>query len=138
MNSIAGTAATERPAIEPPTAGLAITTTVSREPADGTQVKGSSAVSVLVGRFDAVEAPLVREELSRIIDAGTRTVVVDLSAVSFIDSAGLAALVRARRDTQRSGGDIILISPSEYSALRVFRLTQFDDVFRMVKIRADE
>ncbi len=133
MNSIAGTSA-----IEPLTAGLAITTTLRREPTDGTQVKESSAVAVLVGRFDAVEAPLVREELSRIIDAGTRTVVVDLSAVSFIDSAGLAALVRARRDTQRSGGDIILISPSEHSALRVFRLTQFDDVFRMVKIRADE
>lgn len=133
MNSFAGTSA-----IEPPAAVLTITSTVSREPADGTQVQGSSAVAVLVGRFDAVEAPLVREELSRIIDAGIRTVVVDLSAVSFIDSAGLAALVRARRDTQRSGGDIILISPSEHSALRVFRLTQFDDVFRMVKIRADE
>lgn len=132
MNSVVGAAA-----IDPPAAVLTITSTVNRGPADGTPLQGSSAVTVLVGRFDAVEAPMVRAELSRIIDAGAGTVVVDLSAVSFIDSAGLAALVRGRRDAQSSGGAIILISPTDHSALRVFRLTQFDDVFRMVKIRAD-
>ena len=116
---------------------LAVTSTVNRQRVDGAESRGSSAVTVLVGRFDAVEAPLVRAELSRVIDAGTVTVVVDLSAVTFIDSAGLASLVRGRRDAQRSGGDMILISPTDHSALRVFRLTQFDDVFRMVKIRAD-
>ena len=132
MNSAAGPTA-----IDPPAAVLTISSTVNRAQVDGAQVTRSSAVTVLVGRFDAVEAPLVRAELSRIIDGASAIVVVDLSAVNFIDSAGLATLVRGRRDAQRAGGDIILISPTDHSALRVFRLTQFDEVFRMVKIRAD-
>ena len=56
--------------------------------------------------------------------SGASTLVVDLVAVTFIDSAGLAALVRARRDARQLGGDIVLISPSNRDALRVFGLTR--------------
>ena len=99
-------------------------------------VAGSSCGAVvLVGRLDAVEAPGVRAELDRVLRSGASTLVVDLVAVTFIDSAGLAALVRARRDARQLGGDIVLISPSNRDALRVFGLTQFDEVFRMVDSR---
>jgi anti-anti-sigma factor len=132
VNNLAGPSS-----IDPPVAVLTVTSTVHRAQSDGSHPERSSAVTVLAGRFDAAEAPLVRAELCRIIDAGATTVLIDLSAVTFIDSAGLAALVRGRRDARAGGGDVILVSPSDDSALRVFRLTQFDDVFRMVKLRAD-
>ena len=96
---------------------------------------GVSATIVLLGRLDAVEAPALREQFAEIFRAGAITVVVDLVGVSFIDSAGLAALVRARRDAQSAGGDLVLIRPAEEAALRVFRLTQFDEVFQMVAHR---
>jgi len=85
-----------------------------------------------LGRLDAVEAPALRQQLAAIFDAGAVTVVIDLVGVTFIDSAGLAALVRARRDAQSAGGDLVLIRPADEAALRVFRLTQFDEVFQMV------
>jgi len=94
-----------------------------------------SATIVLLGRLDAVEAPALREQFAEIFDAGAMTVVVDLVGVTFIDSAGLAALVRARRDAQSAGGDLVLIRPADEAALRVFRLTQFDEVFQMVAHR---
>ncbi len=97
----------------------------------------TSAAIVLTGRLDAVEAPKVRGELTRVQLAGAGLIVVDLADVTFIDSAGLAALIRGRREAQRLGGDVILISPSDRSALRVFQLTQFDEVFRMVSSRSD-
>ncbi|HYN73430.1 MAG TPA: STAS domain-containing protein [Nakamurella sp.] len=97
--------------------------------------EGVSATIVLLGRLDAVEAPTLRQQFAGIFDAGAVTVVVDLVGVTFIDSAGLAALVRARRDAQSAGGDLVLIRPADEAALRVFRLTQFDEVFQMVASR---
>ena len=102
---------------------------------DVTSHDGVSATVVLLGRLDAVEAPDLREQFAEIIRAGAITVVVDLVGVTFIDSAGLAALVRARRDTQSAGGGLVLIRPADEAALRVFRLTQFDEVFQMVAHR---
>ena len=94
-----------------------------------------SATVVLVGRLDAVEAPALRAALTRVLDAGVATVVIDLVDVGFVDSAGLAALVRARRDARAAGGDVVLVRPADDNALRVFRLTQFDEVFQMVDAR---
>ena len=120
---------------------LSITTFVAVAGAGGAGgdppvVGPSSAAVVLVGRLDAVEAPALRAELDRVLRSGASTLVVDLVAVNFIDSAGLAALVRARRDARHLGGDVVLISPADRDALRVFGLTQFDEVFRMVDSRA--
>ncbi len=69
------------------------------------------------------------------LQAGANLLLVDLSDVEFVDSAGLAALIRARREVESAGGAIVLVSPRRRDALRVFRLTQFDAVFRMVEVR---
>lgn len=102
----------------------------SIERCDGT------AVVTLTGRLDAVEAPVLRAQLARMLAQGTQCLVADLDGVDFVDSAGLAALVRARRDFRAAGGDVFLISPARADAMRVFRLTQFDEVFVMVEARA--
>lgn len=90
------------------------------------------AVMTLGGRFDAVEALVVRERLAGADLANAHHLVVDLRAVTFVDSAGLAALARARRDRVLSGGSVTLIRPVTDDALRVFRLTQFDQIFTMI------
>ena len=108
---------------------------VGRLGIDVTSHEGVSATIVLLGRLDAVEASALRERFAEIFSAGAITVVVDLVGVTFIDSAGLAALVRARRDAQSAGGGLVLIRPADDAALRVFRLTQFDEVFQMVAHR---
>ena len=122
---------------------LSVTSTVHAAAARRTGTTGAaaevgtapSATVVLVGRLDAVEAPALRAALTRVLDAGVATVVIDLVDVGFVDSAGLAALVRARRDARAAGGDVVLVRPADDNALRVFRLTQFDEVFQMVDAR---
>jgi anti-sigma B factor antagonist len=57
---------------------------------------------------------------------------VDLSAVVFVDSAGLAALVRGLKDARLAGGDLRLVRPGADEAMRVFRLTRFDRVFELL------
>lgn len=94
-------------------------------------VDGVYALVAMVGRFDAVEASRARQvfEAPEVAAAGRLT--VDLTEVSFVDSAGLAVLARARRDRGLTGGSVTLIRPRSEDAMRVFRLTQFDQIFVM-------
>lgn len=84
------------------------------------------------GRLDALEAPTLRSTLDQYVEDGVAGIVVDLSAVTFVDSAGLAALVKGMKDTQRAGGTFQLVQPQSEDAMRVFKLTRFDHVFDMV------
>jgi len=80
-----------------------------------------------------VEALSVREQLAGAELAATRHLTVDLRTVTFVDSAGLAVLARARRDRALVGGSVTLIRPTSEEAMRVFRLTQFDQIFTMIE-----
>ena len=63
--------------------------------------------------------------------SGASRLTIDLTDVEFVDSAGLAVLARARRDRGLTGGSVTLIRPRSDDAMRVFRLTQFDQIFVM-------
>lgn len=87
------------------------------------------------GRFDAVEAMAARTRMAEPDIAAAPHLVIDLGAVTFLDSAGLAVLVRARQDRQRDGRTIALVRPTAEAAMRVLRLTQFDQIFTMLDHR---
>lgn len=95
------------------------------------------AIVTLGGRFDAVEALEVRRRLTDEL-SDVDHLVIDLTEVRFIDSAGLAALARARRDRVLRGGSVTLVRPRNDDAMRVFRLTQFDAIFTMVDERGTD
>ncbi|OLF07065.1 STAS domain-containing protein [Actinophytocola xanthii] len=95
-------------------------------------------IIVLAGRFDAVEAMEVRERMTRADIATAKHLVFDLTDVTFLDSAGLAVLVRARQDRLRTGSSVSLIRPASDDAMRVLRLTQFDQIFTILDDQARE
>lgn len=96
-------------------------------------VSTSSTVTVgrliVDGRLDAVTAPDLRHAIAEHLDRGLVDLVVDLAAVTFIDSAGLAALVSGMKRSRQGGGDLRLVRPIAANAFRVFELTRFDRVF---------
>lgn len=85
----------------------------------------------LAGRLDALEAGDLRQLLKDHLSDGRANIAVDLSEVTFVDSAGLAALVKGMKDATLAGGDLRLVSPTLPDAKRVFELTRFDKVFTM-------
>ena len=89
----------------------------------------SVEIVTLEGRLDALVAADLRAHLESILQAGTHQIIVDLSVVEFVDSAGLAALVKAMKDARKLGGDLRLVRPQGEDAWRVFELTRFDQVF---------
>ena len=70
------------------------------------QQDGATVVSV-AGEIDMITAPKLRECLL----AAQGDVVVDLSAVSFLDSSGIAALINARSQLDAAGGNLTLRNP---------------------------
>jgi anti-sigma B factor antagonist len=78
-----------------------------------------------VGELDVSNAPRLRLALERALAADTPVLVVDLSAVTFIDSTGLSALVETWRETTRRGTDFHLVGPAP-NVRRVLTITQLD------------
>ena len=71
----------------------------------------SSLVAHVHGEIDTLTAPLLRTELdARISEAPL--VVLDLSGVSFLGSAGLAVLVAAKDQVERAGHSLKLVCGS--------------------------
>lgn len=63
----------------------------------------------LEGNLEQHTAPQFREAVTGM--TGGHQVVLDLSAVPFVDSSGLGALIGSVRRIREMGGDVVLCSP---------------------------
>jgi stage II sporulation protein AA (anti-sigma F factor antagonist) len=65
----------------------------------------------------------VADQLQKAIDeAGPGTTLIDLRYCTFIDSTGIAVILRAHRQREKDGGRIVAHSPSD-QVLRVLMVT---------------
>ena len=85
------------------------------------------AVVALRGELDVADAASVAAGLNAVA-AGARELIVDLAGLEFIDSSGLAALVVARKQARKAGGDLLLAGPQD-QVLRVIAATRLTGVF---------
>jgi anti-sigma B factor antagonist len=85
-----------------------------------------SIVSV-AGEIDAIGAPVLQAQLDEMTRSGVTDVVLDISAVSFIDSTGIGTLVRYHRSLQAIGGDLRVAVTQPYIR-RLFEMTGITDV----------
>jgi anti-sigma B factor antagonist len=77
-------------------------------------VQGLRRVQVVKvsGRVDSSNAPQLDQKLKELRNEGHENLVLDLSEVEYMSSAGLRAIVSALRDCKKHGGDLCLVSPS--------------------------
>jgi len=68
----------------------------------------------------------LRSRMRGLIGAGVRDLVVDLSAVRMVDSAGLGLLISAHNSLRKAGGQISVVhaSPDVYELFRTMRIHQ--------------
>ena len=85
------------------------------------------AVVMLSGELDVTDAALVATVLTTVA-SGRQQIVVDLTKLAFIDSSGLAALVRARRHARKAGFDVLLAAPQQ-QVRRMLAITRLAEVF---------
>ena len=65
------------------------------------------------GRIDSSTAPQFDAILKECLADGNYNIVVNLSSVSYMSSAGLRALISALREAKGKGGRIAIAAPSE-------------------------
>lgn len=96
------------------------------------QVTTKSFVPVTVfelnGRFDAHTANSLRQLLEPATSQPAAQIVVDLTAVSFVDSTALATLVQGMKRSRQQGGDVRLCGLAQ-SVRIIFELTRLDRAF---------
>jgi anti-sigma B factor antagonist len=84
-----------------------------------------TAVVKLPAEIDLTIADAVREALLSVLNRGALGLVVDMTATTFCDSAGITALVRAHRRAGATGA-IIRLAAAAPSVLRVLSLVGID------------
>lgn len=98
---------------------------------DRRRVDDSIVVSV-AGEIDTLTTPRLRQAVGEAIDeAAGGSVIVDLTAVTFLGSPGLAALVEAVGQAQRRGGPLRVVVDKSRPVLRPIELTGLDDVLAL-------
>jgi len=90
--------------------------------------KDRANVIPLAGEIDLHVSPTVRTLLDRIIAKKPRRLVVDLSRVSYIDSAGLGAIIEAMREVEAYGGKFALAGMQE-TVRSIFKMLRLDQIF---------
>lgn len=79
---------------------------------------GDTRVVRLGGELDLASVPRLTELLEEV---AAPTVILDLSGLAFIDSSGVAALVRAQQQMDEGGHTLTLTRPS-HTVARVFEI----------------
>jgi anti-sigma B factor antagonist len=96
---------------------------LDEEPPDA----GADIVSVS-GEIHLSTAPRFGQQLNAVIDRGKTTLVLDLSAVEFIDSTGLSVLLTGLRLVTQRHGRMVLVCANP-TVLRLFKITGLDATF---------
>jgi serine/threonine-protein kinase RsbW len=93
--------------------------------------RGGAFVMVVGGDLDRAVASEL-EELLRASGVRGARVVVDLRALEFIDSSGLAVLIRAAAEAQREGWELSIVASSSSTVQRIFTVSGMSDVLPFI------
>ena len=88
----------------------------------------------LTGEVDAYTVGEFREALAGI--DGVRWLIIDLSEVPFMDSAGLGALIGGIRRVREAEGDVAVVSTTA-SLNRLLHTTGFDRIVPVKEVHAE-
>jgi len=93
--------------------------------AELTITEGEDNSVVLAGEIDTHTSPLLEDRLLALADSSSVT--LDLTAVTFISSAGLTAMLATRRRLEAAGGSLSVQNPTP-AVERMFTLSGLSDL----------
>ena len=91
--------------------------------------KGQAAIIVIVGEIDGKTAPQAQAELQPVIQQ-YQTVVLQMSSVTYLSSAGLRMLLLVYRQAAAKEGKVVLVGLSE-EIMDTMSMTGFLNFFQL-------
>ncbi|MDQ4047930.1 MAG: STAS domain-containing protein [Actinomycetota bacterium] len=92
--------------------------------------EGTTLRLSVAGELDRASTGRVERALDDALEARTDHIVVDLSAVTFLDLAAIRTLLSANARTRDQGQDLTVVRPSG-TASRIFTLTRVGEVLAL-------
>jgi anti-sigma B factor antagonist len=91
-------------------------------------VRDGVAVIALGGEVDVYTSPRLKQEMVDLLNKGITRLVIDLSAVEYLDSTGLGVLIGGLKRAREREGDLRLICDN-LRILRIFEITGLTKIF---------
>lgn len=91
--------------------------------------EGSIASLVLTGEIDVSVAPQLLTYADRLLASAPSEVVIDLADTTFLDSAGVGALVALRNAAAQAGVGSVRLRPGPSNVMRVLGIVGLTDTF---------
>ena len=89
---------------------------------------GQYQIARVSGEFGADDGLVIADELSEHVSGEGAALVLELSALAFINSSGLAALMNLATRARLSHGKLVLVNPSPF-VRGIFNTTRLDTWF---------
>lgn len=90
--------------------------------------KDSACVIAVKGEIDLYSSPDLRSAITKAIPAAPGALHIDLGAVEYMDSSGVATLVEGLRACMERSIAFVLVKPAP-PVLKVLQLSRLDTVF---------
>jgi anti-sigma B factor antagonist len=100
------------------------------------QQEANSTIVNVTGSVDALTATELARVLSNQITEGHANLVVDLTTVEFMSSAGLRTLLGAVKEARSSGGDLRIISTNP-GIDKVLKMSGFNNIAKVFPSQAE-
>lgn len=82
------------------------------------------------GEVDLYSSPELRKVVLESVPSKGGAIEIDLSAVTYIDSSGVATLVEGLRSAGKNDASLVLVNPSA-AVLQVLELARLDSIFEV-------
>ncbi len=96
---------------------------------------GEVKIVRIEGELNTLTSPDAEAQLTRLIDAGARKIVVNFERLDYISSAGLYILLATAKQLQVSGGELRVCSLNDL-VREVFEMSGFDSIVSVSKNEA--
>ena len=88
------------------------------------QSENNVTIASVEGRLDAVSAPELESQLSTVIDDGQTSLILDLSGLEYISSAGLRVILTTAKKLKTVQGKMALCNLQE-TVQQIFEISGF-------------
>ena len=95
-------------------------------------VEENAHVLRVSGAVDLYSSPELRKAVQTMLAQAGDRIHIDLSAVEYMDSSGVATLVEGMRNAQANNVAFVLYAPSD-SVMKVLTLSRLDSVFDIAR-----
>ncbi len=100
------------------------------------QQKGVTVIELSGNVMGGPDATALNEQIHKLLDAGTKKVVIDLHEVQFVNSSGLGMLIGSLNTMRKAGGDLKLARASK-KVQALIEVTKLHHVFDIHESIAD-